>query len=410
MKASLFARRGTFAAVAASAVALICLVGLNPASASADVTTGKAIITINSGKAGHISAVKPATVSKRIGKKGAKVTGAVSEGMFGNGASAGVAGGVRFTNGKRKITATALRVNVAGKKAVITGKLAGKTAIVFNAFGAATVDEATGQARLSGGKLYLTKGAAGTIRKALKLKRAPKGQLGGLFLNIKTTYVDQYSEQCGVGVASRAIDSWPDATALPTLTGATAITSPTSLSWGFKASFRGYVYGTMTAGGKAEQGLQALDGASRTMPPFDPTRGFSFPVSGGQHAANAAGLADDQAVINGTGTALFCNSEHGFWASISDPTIVIDGENSRIVATVSQNINGNGMFGDVGPWQTSQRVDLARLNVASVTPTESEGAVTWTEIPVSLANGVAPFATYPADTALDPISVTVAGS
>ena len=91
-------------------------------------------------------------------------------------------------------------------------------------------------------------------------------------------------------------------------------------------------------------------------------------------------------------------------------TIVIDGENSRIVATVSQNINGNGMFGDPGPWQTIQRVDLARLNVASVTPTESEGAVTWTEIPVSLASGVAPFATYPADTALDPISVTVAGS
>ena len=133
MKASLFARRGTLAAVAASAVALLCLVGLSPASASADVTTGKAIITINSGKAGHISAVKPATVSKRIGRKGAKVTGSVSEGMFGNGASAAIAGGIRFTNGKRKITATALRVDVTGKKTTVTGKLAGKSVSIFNA-------------------------------------------------------------------------------------------------------------------------------------------------------------------------------------------------------------------------------------------------------------------------------------
>ncbi len=407
MNASLFARRGLVAAFAATAVALLFLVGMNPGSAKADVTTGKAFITINSGKAGFVSAVKPAKVAKRIGKKGARVSSTVSDGMFGSTASALVAGGVRFASGKRKVTVIGLRANVAGRKTTLTGVLAGKRIKVFNAFGAATIDEATGKARLSGGKLHLTKAAAGTIRKVLKLKKAPKGQLGGLFITINTTYVDQYNDQCGVGVASRAIDSWPDATALPTLTGATAITSPTSINWGFKASFRGYVYGTMTAGGKSDKALQPLDGASRTMPPFDPTRGFSFPVSGGQHAANAAGLADDQAVINGTGTALFCNSEHSFWASISDPTIVIDGENSRIVATVSQNINGNGMFGELGPWQAPQRVDLADLGV--VVPTENDGKLTYTDIPVSLSSSVAPFATYPAGTALDPISVTVGG-
>jgi hypothetical protein len=205
------------------------------------------------------------------------------------------------------------------------------------------------------------------------------------------------------------VNSWPAASALPTLGAPTQTTAPTSFSWGFKASFRGYVYGTMTAGGKGDNALQALDGSSRSGFPLDPTRGFAFPVSDGQHAANGAGLADDQSVINGTGTALFCNSEHSFWASISDPTIVIDGENSRIVATISQNINGNGMFGELGPWQTPQRVDLADLDLGAVTPVESEAGITYTNIPVSLSASAAPFATYPAGTALDTLTVTVGG-
>lgn len=196
---------------------------------------------------------------------------------------------------------------------------------------------------------------------------------------------------------------------LPTLSNPTATSSPANLNWGFKASFRGYVYGTMTAAGEPDKALQALDGASRAFPPFDPTRGFSFPVSDGQYSSNGPGVGDDQAVIPGTGTALICNAEHSFWASISDPTVVIDGENSRIVATISQNINGNGMFGERGPWQTPQRVDLADLDLAAVTPVEGASGVTYTDIPVSLSSDAAPFATYPAGTALDPISVTVGG-
>ncbi|MDQ5894035.1 MAG: hypothetical protein QG596_296 [Actinomycetota bacterium] len=410
MSSPLFARRRIPAALTAFAVAFLFIAGFNQGSASAaDVTTGNVAITIPSGKAGMVSAVKPAKLAKRIGKKGAKVTSTVSEGTFDTKASARVAGGIRFANGKRKVTITSLNVAVYGKRAVISGKLGGKKMNVFNAFGTSTLETANGLARLSGGKLSFTKAAAGKLRNSLKLKKSPTGRIGGLYVNVKTTFSDQYTEQCGVPVSSRALNSWPEASALPTLGSPTATTAPTSFNWGFRASFRGYVYGTMTAGGKADQALQPLDGATRTFPPFDPTRGFAFPVSGGQHAANGAGAADDQAVINGTGTALFCNSEHSFWASISDPTIVIDGVNSRIVATISQNINGNGMFGELGPWQTPQRVDLADLDLAAITPVESEAGITYTDIPASLSESAAPFATYPAGTTLDPITVTVGG-
>lgn len=402
--------RAVTAALTVVAVAALSLVGFaNGSARAADTTKGTVAIAISSGKAGKVSAIKPAKLTKRIGKKGGRVTSTVSNGEFDSNASADIAGGIRLANGKRRVKITGLSVVMYSKRAVIRGKLGGVTMNVFNAAGKPAVDSATGLASLSGGKLSLTSSAAKKLRKSLKLKKAPKGSIGRLFVQVKTTFIDQYNEECGVGVASRAIDSWPAAMPLPTLSNASATTSPTSVSWGFKASFRGYVYGTMAAAGKADSALQALDGATRSGFPLDPTRGFAFPVSDGQYSANGAGPGDDQAVINGSGTALLCNSEHSFWASISDPTIVIDGENSRIVATISQNINGNGMFGELGPWQTPQRVDLANLDLESVTPTENGSGTTYADVPVSLSESAAPFATYPAGTALDPITVTIGG-
>ncbi|HMT06196.1 MAG TPA: HtaA domain-containing protein [Solirubrobacterales bacterium] len=378
-------------------------------ASAADVTTGSVAITVSSGKAGKVSAVGPATVTKRIGKKGARVTGSVSSATYDATVGASVAGGIRFSNGKRRIAVTGIGLSFYKSRVVLSGKLGGKQLNVFKATGSPEVDTAKGVASLSGGKLTFTKAAAAKVRKALKLRKAPRGRIGGLGIQFNTTFVDQYHEQCGVAVDSRSVGSWPAESALPVLTGATATARPTSIDWGLRASFRGYIFGTMAAAGKSEKALQALDGAGRTNPPMSPTRGFSFPVSAGQYAANSPGSSsDDQAIINGTGTALFCNTEHFFWASIADPTIVIDGANSRIVATISQNINGNGMFGANGPWQTPQRVDLATLDLSAVTPTIGEGGtLTYTDIPVSMSASAAPFATYRAGTALDPITVTI---
>ncbi len=414
MSSSYVACRGYLAALAVVSAAALLFVGFNPGSANAaDVTSGNAVFKITSGKAGKVSAIRPAKVAKRFGK-GAKVTAKLKQGGFNNVVRSGVAGGIKLTSGKRKVKVTGLKVSIYKKRAVIQGKLRGKKINVFKATGKARLDKQGRTARLNGAKLALTGKAAKQIRKALKLKKAPKGNLGAFSINLKVTSkapvdpgFNDYSKECSVPIASRKDDSWPPASPLPALHGAVATTGPQRLDWGFKSSFRGYIFGFTGA-----NALQALDGASRSdLPsPMDPTRGFSFPVSQGQFAANdPADPADDQALIEANGTGLFCNSRHFFWAAISDPTVVIDGANSRIVATVSQNVNGNGMFGEDGPWQTPVRIDLAELDLSQATRSfnKSGSVTTWDRIPAKLTSDAAPFATYPAGTELDPISVSI---
>lgn len=634
------ARRGGLTALTVFATAVLLLVGFAPGSASAaDVTSGKATFNLTSGKAGKVSAVNPAKVAKRFGKKGAKVTSAAKNGSFGTKVSTGLAGGIRFASGKRKVAITGLSANVFGKKTVVRGKLRGKTINVFNAFGNATINLDGKTAKVSQAKLSLSNNAAGQIRKALKLKKAPKGKLGTLSLFVKVTSdepvdpceldpnaegcpivdpylaqcdvaatnkvtgslpapaplptlanpesvtsldsigwglktsfrsyvifgaqgsmhgldgattvggppvisgfdfpvtsaeysdngtgileddqavvetsgtavfcatahnfrvavsdptfvidgddsriiatvdtnltgvwtqpqridladlklgeitqstategttvdwgqiaasftqngadaicgtgeqaacnysagteldpvalsintanampVDQYNAQCGVPVASVVSNSWPTVSALPTLSGAVAAAG-NSIDWGFKATFRGYVFGAPPAGS-----FQALNGASRS-PGMDPTRGFSYPIADAEYAVNTGVAEDDQAIVNGTGTGLYCKSGHGFWVSISDPTIVIDGENSRLVATVSQNTYGPSMD---QPWQTPQRIDLADLDLSSVTPTYGTGTVTWTAIPATVSDEAGSIAgSYTSGTELDPITVSL---
>lgn len=208
---------------------------------------------------------------------------------------------------------------------------------------------------------------------------------------------DQYKTECGSVATSTVDNARTPASALPDMTGALATTSPMDINWGFRATFRGYVFGVNPA-----SGLQALDGAAReATPPPDPTRGFLFPVSDGKYLANDEGdTTDDQAVINGTGTALFCNSPHGFWVSISNPTIVIDGENSRIIADIASN--------ESGVWKTTQRVDFADLDLSGITPTYDGSEVSWGSVPAKLSSAAGPFGNVTAGTPLDPVTVAVA--
>ena len=214
--------------------------------------------------------------------------------------------------------------------------------------------------------------------------------------------VDQYNSECSVPVASVASNSWPVASELPTLSGAVAATSD-PIGWGFKSSFRNYLQFAPPAGS-----FQPFDGASVISNPSPPNvpLGFSYPVSDAEYAANTAATDDDQAIVNGTGTGLYCKSGHFFWLSISDPTIVIDGDHSRLVATVSQNTNGGA--DPAGPWQTSQRIDLADLDLSGVTPTYGSGTVTWASIPATVSEEAGTIAgSYTPGTALDPITVSL---
>jgi len=421
MSSSPTARRGVTTALTVFAAAIILFLGFAHGSANAAVVTeGSAVVTINSLSSAKASAIAPAT-GKKVGKKGVKATAPVkSLNILGSTAKVGLGGGVKLSNGKRSVRITGFSLAIEGNLTVVRGKLGGRNLVIFTASGKATVDKDANKVKLTGAKLKFPPSVAKTVKKKLKLKKAPTGKIGVLTVNASNTtvdpcvanpeaegcpIVDPYFEQCGIEATSRVKDFWAPATALPAATGSVPTTGPASINWGFRSAFRGYVYGTMASEGKGDSALQALGGASRFGSEMDPTRGFSFPVTNGFYKANTGDTADDQAVVNGSGTALFCNNVHGFWAAITDPTVVIDGANSRIVATISENLNGQA-----GPLHTAVRVDLAKLDLTGVTPAYGTGTVTWTAVPATLSDSASPFATYPqgpGPVALEPITVTV---
>jgi|GEM_PF-1145048 len=426
MSSSHVASRGFLAALAVLSAFALLLVAANLGSAHAvDVTSGTATFNLTTAKAGKVGAIAPAKVTKRVGKKGAKVSARLKRGGFNKVVKSGIAGGIKLTSGKRQVKVTGLTVSIYAKRAVVRGKLKGKTINVFKATGKAKLDKSGRTAKLNGAKLVFTAKAAKQVRKALKLKKSPKGKLGAFSLNLKVKsdkpvdpceadpnaddceIVDPYLARCDVDAVVKVSGSITPAGALPEFTSDAGATGPAELGWGFKSSFRNYI--TKIAGGS----IFALDGASTTgaAPTYS---GFEFPASGFRYTDNGtpANLTDDKAVLEGTGTALFCNKPHGFRVAISNPTIVIDGSDSRIDADVDNNLSGN--------WIPTQRVTIASLDVSKVSRMNGEtGSVEqWIDAPATLtAEGSQAVcgageldkcsSFYPAGTALDPVSVEV---
>jgi len=445
MKSSLAARGITTGVALLAAVAMFFVV-YGGVSASAAETSGTATISIGTGKSGKVLSTKGGKVTAIAPAKGkkkgkvAQVQASVKTLTVAAKSKATLKGGVRFQRGKKKIAVNGLVLEINSGKTLIKGRIGGKLITVFTATGKANVDLAGKTVRVGSAKLTLTKPAGNAVRKALKLKSRPTGEVGrfGFFGQIKDDVPvnpcevdpnaegcnpvdpciadptgptcppiqvdDPYLAECGVAATSKVTGSLPAAAPLPTLTGAKNTVSPTDVDWGFKTSFRQYVI--FGAGGS----LKAVDGAT-AQPGIPVSTGFTFPVSGGQYAANdPIDTTDDQAVIPGTGTALFCATAHEFRVALSNPTIVIDGENSRIVADVDTNLTG--------VWTPDQKIDLATLDLSQATPfyNKSGSEVNWGNIPVTLTQaggdaicgtGEQAACSYTAGTELDPIDVSV---
>jgi len=400
---------------------------LSPGGAQAATKVGgKATLTLGTGKAGK--ALKKQRVKlKRVAPaklKGKKLTAAVRSVSTGP-VKVGLKGGFTFRRGKRSAPARGLVVAASGKSISVNAKLAGKKLKLFKGAGkVAWTAEGDTKVTIKKGSLKLTAAAAKTLKKKLKLKKARAGAFGKLALTAtKTTPTpvdpcvadpnaegcqpglqDPYLAQCGLEATSKVAGTLTPAAPLPNMTGAKTLVDSPDLAWGFKASFRSYLQ--MFNGS-----LHALDGAGRDgAGPFD---GFTFPIADGSYKVNdPADTADDQAVVNGTGTSVYCNPQHFFRIVISNPTVVIDGANSRLVADVDMNMNGE--------WTPAQRVDLADLDLSGSAPfyNRNGSEVTWDQVPASLtADGRKAFCRpaegdlpeqclYDEGEPLDPVTVT----
>lgn len=299
-------------------------------------------------------------------------------------------GKLKLANGKRGATLREVIVQSDGQRATVSAKLGKRRLVVFRAQGKTEISKSS--VALSKAPLSLTGNGADALAQRLGLDSLAAGRVGTLSFAAALPVaaedknqpaeqkkpepegiVDPYASQCALGVTEKIAGTAAGAAPAPSLT------SPISLNggkidWGFKSSFRSYVF---FSGGA----LVPIAPAEVLNPPLPApqTGSFRFPAGGGSYVVNDPGdSGDDQAIVNGAGEVVLCNSPHGFRIVLSNPTVTIDGEDSRLTVNVDTNVSGI--------WTPTQRVDLATLEVDDVSPFYNEDArtVTWAGLPTRL--------------------------
>ncbi|WP_433533313.1 HtaA domain-containing protein [Micromonospora sp. CA-263727] len=162
-----------------------------------------------------------------------------------------------------------------------------------------------------------------------------------------------------------------------------------SLDWGFKSSFRAYV-----STGNGNPPIAVTNGATRNA---DGT--FKFPATGGSYDS-----ATGATTAHYGGTVVFSYPAHFFTITLANPTVVVDGAGSSLLADVDLQVSGGGFE----PVQMTQAA-IATLGTSATNPTVSDGTVTWTNLTSTLTEtGASAFAGFfAAGTVLDPLSFTL---
>ncbi len=303
----------------------------------------------------------------------------------------------RKVKGKvRQVKLTSLAYEFSGGRGLVKASHGGKRVSMFQPLGTRSVNYEVGTVDLPSQAFELTRQGAGLIKKSLRLKKLPAAQLGTLELASQAAFEDPYAELCDLPATTKTAGDIPPPGPLPDLEPSVP-TSGDPVTWGFKASYRGYIFG---AGGFFPDG-----GATVNPAPFPgPPSGFTFPFDAG--VLGGAGPLPE-AIINGSGEITSCHTGQ-FRLTMSDPTVYVDSEESRIVMTIDTNVSGN--------WIPDQRVDFATLDTTQVDPVQEGGVFTWNAVPAALtAEGSAalrlcnpmapPPCLYGEGSPLDPITV-----
>jgi hypothetical protein len=385
-------------------------------------------------------AAAPASAAPATGTAKIVLSGSLSDGKLGNrqaslsvtdldllagGASATTSGTLKLRNGKQSARLRGFEIEAGGKATAISAKLGKARLIFFRANGNLTI--AAGSTTLRNAKLSLTGKGATKLREKLGLDGLKAGETGRFSLDADLAamssaatpaaaagkpaappVIDPYTAQCGLPATSEAQGNVTPAAPAPALSGAPTLSEGT-IGWGFRLSFREYV--ATIAGGSAT----ALAPATLIAPPPTPVQvgTFEFPAGAGKYLANTSDPGDDQAVIDGEGEAVFCafHKGKGFRITLSNPTVIIDGGDSRLVADVATN-----MTGTITP---AQRVDVATIEPGDAEVAYEGGprTVSWEAMPteltqeglnaMQLCNPKAPSCVYNAGDALDPLTVEI---
>lgn len=304
----------------------------------------------------------------------------------------------RKVKGKvRQVKLTSLAYEFSGGKGLIKASHGGKRVSMFEPLGTRSVNYQVGTVDLPSQGFELTRQGATLIKKSLGLKKLPAAKLGTLELASQAAFEDPYAELCDLPATTKTAGDIPPPGPLPDLEPSVP-TSGDPVTWGFKASYRGYIFGVQGA-------FEGGDGATVNPSPFPgPPAGFTFPFDEGILGGTGS---VPEAIIEGSGKVTTCHKGQ-FRLTMSDPTVYVDSQESRIVMTIDTNVSGN--------WIPSQRVDFAALDTSEVRYSETDGLFTWSAVPAALtAEGSAalrlcnplapPPCLYGEGSPLDPITV-----
>lgn len=337
------------------------------------------------------------------------------------GATVRTSGSLLLTAGGRTAALTGVTLQVGKSSTAVSAKLGKKRLVLFRAKGAATIEAFS--VKLDGAALSLTGKGAKALRERLGLDSLAAGPSGTAAVNaqIKLSLgndvvpppakpvepVDPYpyAKECPVPKGTNPVGPGTAGAPAPAPTfnpGTSQEVTGTSVDWGFKDAFRAYVIGLPPGGSTI-----AVEGAGEHPAGGSmaaPGSFFDFPMTTGTYEPGAEpNHSDDKLVANGTGAALLCKPGHGFNIVVKNPTVIIDGENSRITADLGVN--------NKGTWFGVQRVDVAELDLSLVEPDIADGGntIVWEDIPATLtdagavAGGLLAF--YQEGEPLDPITV-----
>lgn len=391
-----------------ASVALIISFMASPDRAGAVGSQGELALTMPLGSSGKalkqqgvvISAVRPTARSK--GPAGSFLfQSPVLNVTFSGEPRVTLRGGLIFkrkVKGKvRQVKLSSLSYESSGARGFIKAGHNGKRVSMFQPLGTRSVNYEVGTVDLPSQAFELTRQGAGLVKKSLGLRNLPAAKLGTLELASQAAFEDPYAELCDLPATTKTAGDIPPPGPLPDLE-PSAPTTGEPVTWGFKASYRGYIFGVQGA-------FQGDDGATVDPSPFPgPPSGFTFPFDAG--VLGGAGPLPE-AIINGSGKVTTCHKGQ-FRLTMSDPTVYVDSEESRIVMTIDTNVSGN--------WIPDQRVDFAALDTTQVDPVQEGGVFTWNAVPAALtAEGSAalrlcnpmapPPCAYSEGSSLDPITV-----
>lgn len=309
-------------------------------------------------------------------------------------------GSVRLATGRRVVRLTALRTLVGSRTSTVSAKVGARRVALFTV--------ASGRGAVSGGAVRarnatvrLTKSGAGTLRRGLRLRRLPAGQLGRAVLQATAPTTPAPGPQPPAGdpaptspaPAPQAPKPQPELCPA-TPPAATPVEGIGQTVWTGKKTWIDYVTRFWPGPGPASSGCVLATGGASQVDAAD-RYGWQFT------ATSVAGGAAGSLTLQHQGSLEFRAPGHFIATKVTDPTFTVAAD--RLSATVVADGAASGEMaeamrdGYAAPAPFS-RVHLLDLDLSQATVETVGDVVRYRDVPATVAAGAGRILSYPAGT------------